>query len=237
MPVPIPTLLLDRPLSCHPQRRPAAQFGLDVMQRRPSRRFHWLREGGLFAFALFVGSFAYAAASTEGAAVRDATSSARYVPALSSKVDEKWGTWVQSADEVIRVAGGAAHAKANATDIVYEALRAGLEPELVFALVEVSSRFDEHAVSRKGGIGLLVLSRHVHERFGNRVNTLFMGKYNLRLGCSLLRRYIDLENGNLNRALQRFFEEASLAGAGADEFTRTYQARRAILQPSSPLPR
>lgn len=207
------------------------------MQHRPSRRFHSLRQGGLLSFALFVGSFAYAAANADGAAVRDATASARYVPVLQSKVDEKWGAWVKSADEVIRVAGGAARARANATDILYEALRAGLEPELVFALVEVSSRFDEHAVSPRGGVGLFVLSRQVHERFGNKVNTLFMGKYNLRLGCSLLRHYVDVESGNVDRALQRFFEEASVGRPGADEFTRTYQARRAHLLPSSPLPR
>jgi soluble lytic murein transglycosylase-like protein len=184
-----------------------------------------------------VGSFAGAAANADGAAISDATASARYVPALPSKVDEEWDAWIKSADEVIRVVGGAARAKANATDIVYEALRAGLEPELVFALVEVSSRFDEHAVSRRGGVGLLVLSRQVHERFGNKVNTLFMGKYNLRLGCAVLRHYVDIESGNVGRALQRFFEEASLGGAGADEFTRTYEARRAQLQPSNPLPR
>ncbi|HEX4879983.1 MAG TPA: lytic transglycosylase domain-containing protein [Limnobacter sp.] len=89
--------------------------------------------------------------------------------------------------------------------IRYEAQRAGLDPQLVFALIEVESNFNAQARSHAGAIGLMqvmpfwtdVLSR------GN-ASELLEPRINIRYGCLILRHYLDMEKGNLDRALGRY---------------------------------
>ncbi|HEX4842153.1 MAG TPA: lytic transglycosylase domain-containing protein [Limnobacter sp.] len=89
--------------------------------------------------------------------------------------------------------------------IRYEAQRAGLDPQLVFALIEVESNFNAQARSHAGAIGLMqvmpfwtdVLSR-------GRAEELLEPRINIRYGCLILRHYLDMEKGNLDRALGRY---------------------------------
>jgi soluble lytic murein transglycosylase-like protein len=86
----------------------------------------------------------------------------------------------------------------------YEASRAGLDPELVLGLIEVESRFDKYAVSRQGARGYMQVMPFWVSQIGNKGQDLFQLRVNLRYGCTILRYYLDLEKGDLFRALGRY---------------------------------
>jgi len=86
----------------------------------------------------------------------------------------------------------------------YEALRAGLDPHLVLSLIEVESGFNKYAVSRVGARGYMQVMPFWVKLIGKREQNLFHLRINLRYGCTILRHYLDLEKGNLYRALGRY---------------------------------
>ncbi len=85
-----------------------------------------------------------------------------------------------------------------------EATRAGLIPELVLAVIEVESNFNQFAISRAGAIGLMQVMPFWLREIGHPEDNLFDARTNLRLGTTILRYYLDKENGNLTRALARY---------------------------------
>lgn len=85
-----------------------------------------------------------------------------------------------------------------------EAKQAGLEPELVLAVIHVESRFDRFAISSVGARGLMQIMPFWLDEIGRPDDNLFHLDTNLRYGCTILRYYLDKENGNLNRALGRY---------------------------------
>ncbi|MBL4762048.1 MAG: lytic transglycosylase domain-containing protein [Gammaproteobacteria bacterium] len=86
----------------------------------------------------------------------------------------------------------------------YEATRAKLEPRLVLAVMEVESRFDRFAVSRSGALGLMQIMPFWLKEIGRPNDNLFHINTNLRMGCTILKYYLDIESGNLHRALGRY---------------------------------
>ncbi len=86
----------------------------------------------------------------------------------------------------------------------YEATRAGLDPQLVLGIIEVESGFRKYAVSSAGARGLMQVMPFWVELIGERDHNLFHLRTNLRYGCTILRHYLDLENGDLFRALGRY---------------------------------
>jgi soluble lytic murein transglycosylase-like protein len=86
----------------------------------------------------------------------------------------------------------------------YEALRAGLDPQLVLALIDVESHFRKYAVSRAGARGLMQVMPFWVKEIGVAGQDLFHERTNLRYGCTILRYYIDQEHGNLFNALGRY---------------------------------
>lgn len=88
--------------------------------------------------------------------------------------------------------------------IHYEATRAGLDPQLVLALIQVESGFRKYAVSRAGARGLMQVMPFWVKLIGEERHNLFHLRTNLRFGCTILRHYLDIENGNLYRALGRY---------------------------------
>ncbi len=85
-----------------------------------------------------------------------------------------------------------------------EASRNNLQPELVLAVVDVESRFDRFAISRVGARGLMQIMPFWRDEIGRPDDNLFHVKTNLRYGCTILRYYLDAENGNVARALARY---------------------------------
>lgn len=86
----------------------------------------------------------------------------------------------------------------------YEAMRAGLDPHLVLAVIDVESKFHRYAVSRAGARGLMQVMPFWIDQIGEPGQNLFHERTNLRYGCTILRFYLDRENGNVANALARY---------------------------------
>ena len=86
----------------------------------------------------------------------------------------------------------------------YEATRAGLDPQLVLGLIEVESGFRKYAVSEAGARGYMQVMPFWVRDIGSSGQDLFHLSTNLRYGCTILRYYLDMENGDLFRALGRY---------------------------------
>ncbi|UCV02944.1 lytic transglycosylase domain-containing protein [Dechloromonas denitrificans] len=86
----------------------------------------------------------------------------------------------------------------------YEATRAGLDPQLVLGLMQVESGFRKYAVSSAGARGYMQVMPFWVKLIGLPENSLFDLRTNLRYGCTILRHYLDIEKGDLYRALGRY---------------------------------
>ena len=86
----------------------------------------------------------------------------------------------------------------------YEATRAGLDPQLVLGLIQVESGFKKYAVSSAGARGLMQVMPFWIKLIGSGDSNLFHLRTNLRFGCTILRHYLDIERGDLFRALGRY---------------------------------
>lgn len=88
--------------------------------------------------------------------------------------------------------------------VYYEAQRAGLDPQLVLGLIEVESGFRKYALSGAGARGYMQVMPFWVKLIGNQDQDLFHMRTNLRFGCTILRHYLDIEKGDLYRALGRY---------------------------------
>ena len=86
----------------------------------------------------------------------------------------------------------------------YEATRAGLDPQLVLGLIQVESGFKKYAVSTAGARGFMQVMPFWVKVIGRSDDNLFHLRTNLRYGCTILRHYLDIEQGDLYRALGRY---------------------------------
>ena len=86
-----------------------------------------------------------------------------------------------------------------------QARLAGVEPELVLAVIDVESNFDRFAISTATALGLMqVMPFWVPELGYKDKNELFDIETNILLGCRILRYYLDMEGGDLVRGLARY---------------------------------
>ncbi|MEP7208006.1 MAG: lytic transglycosylase domain-containing protein [Casimicrobiaceae bacterium] len=86
----------------------------------------------------------------------------------------------------------------------YEATRAGLDPQLLLAIIQHESGFKKYAVSTAGARGYLQVMPFWTRLIGSGENNLFHLRTNLRYGCVIMRHYLDMEGGDLYRALGRY---------------------------------
>jgi soluble lytic murein transglycosylase-like protein len=86
----------------------------------------------------------------------------------------------------------------------YEATRAGLDPQMVLGLIQVESGFKKYAVSSVGARGFMQVMPFWARSIGAADHNLFMLRTNLRYGCTILRHYLDIERGDVYRALGRY---------------------------------
>ena len=103
--------------------------------------------------------------------------------------------------------------------VYYEAKRAGLDPQMVLGLIHVESGFKKYSVSSAGARGYMQIMPFWVKLIGNKDSNLFHMRTNLRFGCTILRHYLDIENGDIYRALGRY--NGSL---GKPEYPRMVQA-------------
>jgi len=85
-----------------------------------------------------------------------------------------------------------------------EASQAEVPPELVIALIDIESRFDHFAISKAGAQGLMQIMPFWLKEIGHPNDNLMDVDTNLRMGCTILKYYLDIEKGNIRRALARY---------------------------------
>ncbi len=86
-----------------------------------------------------------------------------------------------------------------------EATRAGLDPQLVLALIQTESDFNRFAVSKVGARGLMQIMPFWIDEIGHQKDNLFDIDTNLRYGCAILKIYLDRENNRVAKALARYY--------------------------------
>jgi soluble lytic murein transglycosylase-like protein len=79
-----------------------------------------------------------------------------------------------------------------------------LPPGLVMGVIEIESRFDRYAVSSAAAVGLMQVMPFWPERLGMRRYELVRIAPNIRMGCAILRFYLQFEHNDVRRALARY---------------------------------
>ena len=134
------------------------------------------------------------------AAVADRAAPEPIFPSLQEKI-----AWLSEMSRRLEKRMPDRHARLEFLKTVYyEAQRAGLDPQLVLGLIQVESGFRKYAVSSAGARGYMQVMPFWVKLIGNRDHNLFHLRTSLRFGCTILRHYLDIENGNLYRALGRY---------------------------------
>lgn len=82
--------------------------------------------------------------------------------------------------------------------------RDGLDPELLIAIMQKESSLQPKVQSRYGAQGLMQVVRRWHGDKINPSESLFDPKVNIRVGADILEEYIELANGNMDKALAKY---------------------------------
>ena len=88
--------------------------------------------------------------------------------------------------------------------VQYESRRAGLDPQWVLAVIQVESAFRKYAISTAGARGYMQVMPFWVQLIGSEHHNLFDLRTNLRYGTTILRHYLDIEEGDYFRALGRY---------------------------------
>jgi len=143
------------------------------------------------------------AASVQAALSKAVSDHAPRTSAFKSKLDEV--EWLSSMSRRLDIRIRDHQTRiALLKSVHYEASRAGLDPQLVLGLIQVESGFKKYAVSRAGARGLMQVMPFWTKLIGAKGDNLFDMRKNIRYGCTILRHYLDLEKGDLYRALGRY---------------------------------
>ena len=154
---------------------------------------------------VFAGAQAYEplAASVQAAMSKAVSDRAPFTSAFKSKLDEVEWLSTMSRRLDTRIADHKSRI-AFLKSVHYEASRAGLDPQLVLGLIQVESGFKKYAVSAAGARGFMQVMPFWVKLIGAHGDDLFDMRKNIRYGCTVLRHYLDLEKGDLYRALGRY---------------------------------
>jgi soluble lytic murein transglycosylase-like protein len=126
-------------------------------------------------------------------------------PRLSFKSEAEANAWLGEMSRRLEKRIPDAEYRLNFLKTVhYEATRAGLDPQLVLGLIQVESGFKKYAVSSVGARGFMQVMPFWVKHIGTSEQNLFHLRINLRYGCTILRHYLDIEKGDLYRALGRY---------------------------------
>ena len=151
------------------------------------------------------GNQAYEPLSTSVRAAMSGAISDQAAPFLAFDSQREARTWLDAMSQ--RLAQRMPNRQAREEFLVtvhYEAKRAGLDPQLVLGVIQVESNFRKYAVSSAGARGYMQVMPFWVRLIGERTHNLFHLRTNLRYGCVILRHYLDMEKGNLFRALGRY---------------------------------
>jgi soluble lytic murein transglycosylase-like protein len=170
--------------------------------------------------AVLAGAQAYEplAASVQAALSKAVSDRAPRTSAFKSKLDEVEWLTAMSRRLDLRIRDHETRI-AFLKSVHYEASRAGLDPQLVLGLIQVESGFKKYGVSTAGARGLMQVMPFWVKLIGAKGDNLFDMRKNIRYGCTILRHYLNLEKGDLYRALGRY--NGSL---GRPEYPRAVEA-------------
>ncbi|MBI5862080.1 MAG: lytic transglycosylase domain-containing protein [Rhodocyclales bacterium] len=134
------------------------------------------------------------------AAIADQAAPEPQFPSLAEKID-----WLSEMSRRLQPRMPDREARLDFLKTVYyEAKRAGLDPQMVLGLIQVESGFRKYAVSEAGARGYMQIMPFWVRLIGSKDSNLFHLRSNLRFGCTILRHYLDIEHGDLYRALGRY---------------------------------
>jgi len=161
--------------------------------------------GLLFAPVAQAGGQVYTPLSASVRAVLQRSVSDQAEPKLAFATQYEADSWLNEMSRRLQKTLPDAEYRMNFLKTVhYEATRAGLDPQLVLGLIEVESGFNKYAVSNSGARGYMQVMPFWVKEIGTNGQNLFHLRVNLRYGCTILRHYLDIEKGNLFRALGRY---------------------------------
>ena len=159
----------------------------------------------LLPVTAWAGAQMYAPLSASVQAALSEAVSDQAVPYLAFETEREARTWLDAMSHKLarRMPNRLAREEFLVT-VHYEAKRAGLDPQLVLGVIQVESAFRKYAVSKAGARGYMQVMPFWVKLIGERHHNLFHLRTNLRYGCMILRHYLDIEKGNLYRALGRY---------------------------------
>ena len=161
--------------------------------------------GLLFACGASAGSQVYVPLSASVRAVMQRSVSDQAAPKLAFATQYEADVWLNEMSRRMQNRIQDADFRLDFLRTVhYEATRAGLDPQLVLGLIEVESGFKKYAISRAGARGYMQVMPFWVKEIGMKKDNLFHLRTNLRYGCTILRHYLDIEKGDLYRALGRY---------------------------------
>ncbi len=85
-----------------------------------------------------------------------------------------------------------------------EAKRVNLPADMVLAVIHVESLFDPYAISSVGAQGMMQVMPFWKKEIGRENDNLIDLETNLRYGCTILKFYLDKEEGRWAEALARY---------------------------------
>jgi soluble lytic murein transglycosylase-like protein len=159
----------------------------------------------LFTSPAFAGAQVYAPLSASVRAVLQRSVSDQASPKLAFATQYEADVWLKEMSRRLQKRIPNIESRLDfLSSVHYEATRAGLEPELVLGLIEVESGFKKYSVSSAGARGYMQVMPFWVKEIGISEHNLFHLRTNLRYGCTILRHYLDMEKGDLYRALGRY---------------------------------
>ncbi|MDD4928587.1 MAG: lytic transglycosylase domain-containing protein [Gallionella sp.] len=159
----------------------------------------------LFASSAWAGTQTYTPLSASVRAVLQRSVSDQAAPRLAFASEQEAALWLAEMSPRLKKRLPDENYRTDFLNTVhYEATRAGLDPQLVLGLIEVESGFKKYAVSSVGARGYMQVMPFWTKEIGTSEDNLFHLRLNLRYGCTILRHYLDIEKGDLYRALGRY---------------------------------
>ncbi|MDD2833427.1 MAG: transglycosylase SLT domain-containing protein [Methylotenera sp.] len=165
----------------------------------------WVLAGALVSATGFAGSQIEEPLSNSVKALMQRSVSDRAAPRLTFATEAEGQAWLNEMSKRLQKRmPDKTHREDFLRTVHYEASRAGLDPQMVLGLIQVESGFKKYAVSSVGARGFMQVMPFWVRSIGAEDHNLFLLRTNLRYGCTILRHYLDIERGDLYRALGRY---------------------------------
>lgn len=162
---------------------------------------HWLSR--LLSIALLIFCPLLNANTIDPALKRELESSIRSADSFEDRFDAE--VWMVSMSEKLKRFISDPKERFRTLRLVHrEATRSQLDPELVLAVIQIESAFNPYAVSHAGAQGMMQVMPFWKKEIGRSNDNLIDLETNLRYGCTILKHYLNREQGHFANALARY---------------------------------